>query len=319
MTRNCRTCCGYGQGESRSGTPLRCRPYLRQARGIGAGECAKPPALAKCLYQGGQEEAAQITFERALQLEPDNAIASANLKAISEGEPAASVEPPVEAAPSPSDETALRELLQWAQNALEADKPDEAITPLENLLSQRPNEVELLNALGNLYMGQGKPAVALEYFRRNADLRAEDVMPQLQAATTALLARDYDVFEAHMQRVLKIEPGHPHGLKLLATANFRAQDFAQAAQLYEQAVLDLKEDMEVILAWAYVSSVCKSSMKPRAGSVARWRLILTTPLPPRTSRPWNKQSQSRGSSATGTGHRARQSRGGCHGSAAVEK
>ena len=205
-------------------------------------------ALAKCLYQGGQEEAAQVTFERALQLEPDNAIASANLKAISEGEPAASVEPPVEAGPSPSDEAALRELLQRAQNALEADKPDEAITLLENLLSQRPNEVELLNALGNLYMGQGKPAEALEYFRRNADLRAEDVMPQLQAATTALLARDYDVFEAHMQRVLKIEPGHPHGLKLLATANFRAQDFAQAAQLYEQAVLDLKEDMEVILA-----------------------------------------------------------------------
>jgi len=205
-------------------------------------------ALAKCLYQGGQEEAAQVTFERALQLEPDNAIASANLKAISEGKPAASVEPPVEAAPSPSDEAALRKLLQRAQNALEADKPDEAITLLENLLSQRPNEVELLNALGNLYMGQGKPAEALEYFRRNADLRAEDVMPQLQAATTALLARDYDVFEAHMQRVLKIEPGHPHGLKLLATANFRAQDFAQAAQLYEQAVLDLKEDMEVILA-----------------------------------------------------------------------
>ena len=64
--------------------------------------------------------AAQVTFERALQLEPDNAIASANLKAISEEEHAASVEPKVETAPNPADKATLRELLQRAQNALES-------------------------------------------------------------------------------------------------------------------------------------------------------------------------------------------------------
>ena len=39
-------------------------------------------ALAMCLYHGGQTEAAQETYERALQLDPENQIAQTNLMAI---------------------------------------------------------------------------------------------------------------------------------------------------------------------------------------------------------------------------------------------
>ena len=42
-------------------------------------------ALAMCLYQGDQTEAARDTYERALQLDPENQIAQTNLMSIEKG------------------------------------------------------------------------------------------------------------------------------------------------------------------------------------------------------------------------------------------
>ncbi len=201
-------------------------------------------ALAMCLYRGGQTEAAQDTYERALQLEPENEIAQTNLLAIKQGD--SLTETKTEAQESESQP--LSELLQEAQAALEQKEPQRAIALLENMLSQQPSEVALLTALGNLYFSEGQLEEALEYFRRNSDLQPNEVAVQLQAATTALLVKDYETFEIYMERSLELEPENSHGLKLLATANFRAKQYKEAADLYRQALPDLPEDIEIILA-----------------------------------------------------------------------
>ena len=138
--------------------------------------------------------------------------------------------------------------MQEAQAALEQDEPQRAIALLENVLAQHPREVILLTALGNLYFSEGQLKEALEYFRRNSDLQPKEVVIQLQTATTAFLADDYETFETYMERALELEPENPHGLKLLATANFRAQKYKEAAELYRQALPGMPEDVEIILA-----------------------------------------------------------------------
>ena len=200
-------------------------------------------ALAMCLYRGNQEEAAIATYERALQLDPHNEIARTNLEALNAGDAVA---------PEGADETApenkLSALLEKAQAALERNEAQHAIALLENVLSQHPNEVALLTALGNLYFHEGQLKEALEYFRRNANLQPKDIDTQLQAATTALLVGEIEPFEAFMHRALEIDPDNAHGLKLLATANFKAGKYVEAAQLYGKAMLGLPEDLEIILA-----------------------------------------------------------------------
>ncbi|MCH2379021.1 MAG: tetratricopeptide repeat protein, partial [Pedosphaera sp.] len=203
-------------------------------------------ALAMCLYQGGQTEAAKDTYERALQMDPENKIAWANLMEIEKSASPTEPENVIrETEPNPEP---LNALLQKAQAALEQGEPQRAIAVLENVLTQNPAEVALLTALGNLYFAGGQLDEALEYFRRNSDLQPKDVVVQLQTATTALLAEDYETFETYMERALELEPENPHGLKLLATANFRAQKYKEAAELYRQALPGMPEDVEIILA-----------------------------------------------------------------------
>jgi Flp pilus assembly protein TadD len=186
-------------------------------------------ALAVCLYQGGQTEAAKDTYERALQMDPENKIALANLMEIEKD--TSPIELENETQETESNPEPLNALLQKAQAALEQGEPQRAIAVLENVLTQNPAEVALLTALGNLYFAGGQLDEALEYFRRNSDLQPKDVVVQLQTATTALLAEDYETFETYMERALELEPENPHGLKLLATANFRPQQYKEAAGL----------------------------------------------------------------------------------------
>ncbi len=144
-------------------------------------------ALAVCLYKGGQTEAAQDTYERALQLDPENQIAQTNLMAIEKD--ATPTETETEIQETEPQLQPLNELLQEAQAALEQDEPQRAIALLENVLAQQPSEVILLTALGNLYFSEGQLKEALEYFRRNSDLQPKEVVIQLQTATTAFTCR----------------------------------------------------------------------------------------------------------------------------------
>ena len=203
-------------------------------------------ALGMCLHQGGQTEAAQDTYKRALQLDPENQIAQTNLIAIEKNATPAGTKTDIHESTTQSQ--SLDTSLEEAQSALEQGESQRAIALLENMLAQHPSEIALLRALGNLYFSEGQLKESLEYFHRISDLLPEEIDAQLQAATTALLAENYETFEIYMERSLELEPVNPHGLKLLATANFKAQKYKEAADLYRQALPGLPEDIEIVLA-----------------------------------------------------------------------
>ena len=68
-------------------------------------------ALAMCLFQGSEREAARKVYERVLEIEPENAIAKNNLAALTVGEPMASRDLPVAVTPR------LEDLVQHLQRA----------------------------------------------------------------------------------------------------------------------------------------------------------------------------------------------------------
>ena len=51
-----------------------------------------------------------------------------------------------------------------------------------------------------------------------------------------------------LEHVLKLAPENPQALKLLASANFKSEKYAEAAKLYTQLIETSPEDIEIILA-----------------------------------------------------------------------
>ena len=209
-------------------------------------------ALGVCLFHGDQVEAAQQTFERVLQMDPNNAIAQGNLDALA-NDHAPTLEIPENLPTSEPEVTEEAEplshrTLKDAQAALEQGDPQQAIDLLQSVLAEHPNEVPVLNALANLLLQAGLHTEAANYFQQLATLNPEDVAPRLQAATASLLGGEIGMFESNMEKALELDPTNPHGLKLLATANFKAGKYREAADIYHQALPGLPEDIEIVLA-----------------------------------------------------------------------
>ena len=213
-------------------------------------------ALGVCLYHGNQPEAAQQTFERVLQLDPTNPLAQENLTALANNDSEALTAIAEQSAlPTETPNVAVEEeeplshrTLKSAQTALEQGDPQRAIDLLQDVLIEHPHEVPILNALANLLQQAGLNAEAARHFQQLALLEPENIAPRLQAATAALLSGEIDVFEINMEKALELDAQNPHGLKLLATANFKAGKYREAADIYHQALSGLPEDIEIVLA-----------------------------------------------------------------------
>ena len=85
-------------------------------------------------------------------------------------------------------------------------------------------------------------------FQRKVELQPEDPENHLQVAGAAFVVDNFELFETHLEYVLKAQPDNPQALKLLASANFKSENYAEAAKLYVQLVEHLPEDVEVVLA-----------------------------------------------------------------------
>jgi tetratricopeptide (TPR) repeat protein len=200
-------------------------------------------ALGNCLYNGKEEATAAEAFERALQLDPENSVARESL-AVIRGETSTTDTNPSEAPSSVS----LSEILAQVEQALTEEDHAKAVQLLEHALRDNPEEPDLLNALGNLHFGQNQNDQAAKYFGQRASLLPDEVDAQLQAAMAYLLMDDSGKFEDCMEKALALDPANPQGLKLLASANFKAEQYEEAAKIYVQALSHLPEDVEMILA-----------------------------------------------------------------------
>lgn len=204
-------------------------------------------ALGKCLALGGEQEAAVETFQRVLMLDPENELAIGNLETLGVTEwsfpnDLAETETSEEAVPSVTD------ILKTIEQCLQTNDLPGAITQLTDGLVHHPDDLDLLNALGNFHYQTNRPEAALAAFQRKVELQPDDPENHLQVAGAAFELDSFDLFETHLEIALKADPDNPQALKLLASANFKSENYAEAAKLYAQLVEQLPEDIEVILA-----------------------------------------------------------------------
>ena len=212
-------------------------------------------ALGKCLTLGEEKNAAVETFQRVLLLDPENEMAINNLEALGvtewvepaeHEEPAESVAEEVVGTEEPFPPVA--DILKSIEQCLQTGDLPGAVELLTQGLVHHPDDLDLLNALGNFHYQTGRADAALAAFQRKVELQPEDPENHLQVAGAAFVVDNFELFETHLEYVLKAQPDNPQALKLLASANFKSENYAEAAKLYVQLVEHLPEDVEVVLA-----------------------------------------------------------------------
>jgi len=227
-------------------------------------------AMGVCLFRGDQIEIARETFERVLQLDPENALALTNLAQM-ENEPATETE----SDESPYDaleavEADVERILIHAHQTLETGDVEGTRMALEEGLLSHPDDLVLLNAIGNLFFREKRYKEAAEVYHRLAGLTPDDAAPHSQAATSALFDGDVKLFNEHVSRLLEIDPDHNTGLKLLATAKFRIGEFPEAAKLYARVLEANPEEVESTLALG----MCFHKLKDNELAVSCFRRAL---------------------------------------------
>ena len=209
-------------------------------------------ALGKCLFMGDEKEAAVESFKRVLMLDPENGTAIANLQALGVTEwEAPNIEPTLDeenAETSLPIQQSAEDYILEIETKLENGEIPDALKLLTDGIQAYPENLHLLNALGNLHFQSGNAEGALIAFLKKVELKPEDSENHLQVATAAFVLEDYSLFENHLEHVLKLAPENPQALKLLASANFKSGKYAEAAKLYTQLIETSPEDIEIILA-----------------------------------------------------------------------
>ncbi|MBC8326789.1 MAG: tetratricopeptide repeat protein [Verrucomicrobia subdivision 3 bacterium] len=231
-------------------------------------------AMGVCLFRGGQIEIARETFERVLQLDPDNALALTNLEQL-DNEPATETVTETESSVSPYDalasvESDVERILIHAHQTLETGDVEGTRLALEEGLVSHPDDLVLLNAIGNLFFREKRYAEAAEIYHRLTEITPDDAAPHSQAATSALFDGNVHLFNEHVSRLLEIDPENSTGLKLLATAKFRIGEFPEAAKLYARVLEANPEEVESTLALG----MCFHKLKDNALAVSCFRRAL---------------------------------------------
>ena len=160
--------------------------------------------------------------------------------------------------------------LYGSSKALSENDGNKAVNIIQNALTNNPDDPELLNVMGNLHLSQDNLTQAAECFHLKANAEEGDVESQLQAAMVYLADGNADQFEVYMEKALHLDPANPTGLKLLATANFKSENYQEAARLFIQAAAVFPEDVEMLLAMG----VCFHHLKDRETAAACFKQAL---------------------------------------------
>ena len=204
-------------------------------------------ALGACLYQGKEYETASLAFERVLEIDPENSTAQKNLDKIRGNKTETDI-PEIQKVQLSANELSSEEVIEAFEKALSENDGTKAINIIQDALTKTPNDPELLNVMGNLHLSQDNLTQAAECFHLKANAEEGNVESQLQAAMVYLANGNANQFEVYMEKALHLDPTNPTGLKLLATANFKSENYQEAARLFIQAAAVFPEDVEMLLA-----------------------------------------------------------------------
>ncbi|MDD2850960.1 MAG: tetratricopeptide repeat protein [Desulfuromonadaceae bacterium] len=133
---------------------------------------------------------------------------------------------------------------------------DDAIEMLTDLLKSYPDDFEVLTALGAISIKVGRPDEARIFYKKaleidSSNMELRELLAQISSPVSAAEYRspahepaplqnafgktDEEKAELELQRMIAQNPRNAVALNNLALAKYRAENFTQAASLYEQA------------------------------------------------------------------------------------
>lgn len=127
-----------------------------------------------------------------------------------------------------------RVLLGWTQHKAKQDA--DAAETLLQALQLNPFNVQTLNALGIVYLVEGRLTAAIASHTWAAILQPTNEIPSYNLSLAFERVRQYNFAIATAKTAAKLEPSNPHPFVALAIAHWGNGDRALAQQVYRQAL-----------------------------------------------------------------------------------
>jgi tetratricopeptide (TPR) repeat protein len=150
--------------------------------------------------------------------------------------------------------------VQLATDLDSADRSDEAIKILKDVIAQDSNDLEAIMALGNVERGRKKFADCTETYTRGIDVIAasSDAKPNWVyyyfRGICEERSKNWDKAQADMKKALELQPDQPHVLNYLGYSWIdRGTNLDEAMKMIKRAVDQRPDDGYIVdsLGWAY--------------------------------------------------------------------
>jgi serine/threonine protein kinase/tetratricopeptide (TPR) repeat protein len=235
-------------------------------------------------YQEGQEnyrklyyDDARIAFEKAVELDPDFAMAhyylalvNANLKNLEARDTALKR---AKALSHKANEKERLRIEEYYARRIE-NNPEKSFLILQQIAEKYPKEKEIILDLGIRYGSTGDFNQAIKEFSRALELDPDYGEAHNQLGYTYLDTGDYAKAVEHLQKYAALSPGEANPLDSLAEALFRWGRLDEAATKYKDA-LKIKPDLDSSIFG--IGYIC--AFKEEYDEALRWfdQFIVVTP------------------------------------------
>ncbi len=140
-----------------------------------------------------------------------------------------------------------------------AGRYPEAITLLERLRAERPDDRELRTYLGGVYASAGRVSEARALLDASLAANPDDFDATMHLATAHLFAGDYGTADATAVRALALRPGSADATRLRGVIAWRAGRLAEARRLLEEAAAADPRDAKAL---AGVATIAREQRRP---------------------------------------------------------
>lgn len=224
-------------------------------------------SLANVAYRHGRLGLADRAYARTMELDPDRPGMRANYgRLLRELGRLAESEKQLRIAAEQTGVTDVRTRASLADTLIAEGKRDEAETLLDDALAREPNHVDVLRALGQLRVAQGRPRDALPFLEKGATGR--DAEPWIEIARVRIdLGEPAPALEA-AQQALERSPGHPWALAVEAHAQAMSGRKAEALETLKRALAAGPRRPEV---WLSLARAFESAGAAEAAAQCRRR------------------------------------------------
>ncbi|MDP7051782.1 MAG: tetratricopeptide repeat protein [Verrucomicrobiota bacterium] len=216
-----------------------------------------------CRHKLGDDDSAMRTYERILELDPDNEIAKNNINAISASKP--------NQLQKHGEISDLDSILTRADKLYKDGDLHAAILEIENILNGEEDNPILYATLGSLEFQSGLTEKAVKHLRKAVEVSGDSADFLTRLALAEHKAGNTPSFIENLDMALRCDPAYVPALKLRGDFNLGASKFKPAATDYISIIKAEPENIEAILALG----VCFHKTNDQEAAVTTFERVLT--------------------------------------------